>query len=146
MSITAFIVTWVLFGLLAGAIGAARNVGFWLHAIIGFLFGPVGVLTALLFKPSVDEKFNKEGKSSGLVKCPFCAEIVKAEARICKHCHSNLTEALGERTDTSSKVETELYRLFQIRTYSGLYEVDGNKFTTIDEAKAWIDDQRRPKL
>lgn len=31
-------------------------------------------------------------------KCPFCAEIIKKEAIICKHCHSNLTSGAPQKT------------------------------------------------
>jgi hypothetical protein len=70
---TGFVITWVLCGLIAGAIGASRNVGFMLHAMIGFLFGPIGIITAVLFKPSEEEVFKSKGVRSGLVRCPFCA-------------------------------------------------------------------------
>ncbi len=26
------------------------------------------------------------------IKCPFCAELVKREAKMCKHCKSDLTQ------------------------------------------------------
>lgn len=79
----ALVIAWIIFGLLAGAIGASRNVGFAIHALIGFLFGPIGVLTALLFKPTDEDKYRRRGSASGFVKCPYCAELVKAEAQIC---------------------------------------------------------------
>jgi hypothetical protein len=56
------VVLWLMFGLVSGAIGATRNVGFWLHAIVGFLFGPVGILTALLFKPTEEATFANFGR------------------------------------------------------------------------------------
>ena len=30
---------------------------------------------------------------SNEVKCPFCAELVKREAKLCKHCRSDLSNA-----------------------------------------------------
>lgn len=33
-------------------------------------------------------------------KCPYCAELIKVDAVICKHCKSNLSESpTGKRTD-----------------------------------------------
>jgi len=135
---TGFVITWVLCGLIAGAIGASRNVGFMLHAMIGFLFGPIGIITAVLFKPSEEEVFKSKGVRSGLVRCPFCAELVKAEATICKHCRSDLGSG-----KTSSEVtqpeNTEIYRLYQIRIFSDYCEVEGETFDDISKAKVWID-------
>lgn len=31
-----------------------------------------------------------EGNQAEFRKCPFCAETVRAEAKICKHCHGDL--------------------------------------------------------
>lgn len=51
MTFGTILIVWILCGLLAGAIGASRNVGFLLHAMIGFLFGPIGIITAILSLP-----------------------------------------------------------------------------------------------
>ena len=139
MTVTGLIITWILFGLLAGAIGASRNVGFLFHAMIGFMFGPIGVLTALLFKPTEDDTYKRKGESSGLVKCPFCAELVKAEAKVCKHCHSDLSSSsTSEKTKSTG---SEIYRLYQIEIFPEHCEVNGQKFDSLSEAKAWIDAQ-----
>lgn len=34
----------------------------------------------------------KYSTSSNLVECPFCAELVKSEARVCKHCGKDIEE------------------------------------------------------
>ena len=139
----ALIVIWILCGLAAGAIGASRNVGFALHAIIGFLFGPIGILTALLFKPTDEDKYRGQGDASGLTKCPDCAELVKVEAKICKHCGSDLTlSSVNLISAATTPVDTELYRLYQIEIYSDHCIVEGNRFNNIDDAKKWIDQNK----
>jgi len=137
MTVTGVVITWILCGLIAGAIGASRNVGFLLHALIGFLFGPVGIITAVLFKPTDEDAFKNRGEASGLVKCPYCAELVKAEAKICKHCRSDLLSRSNDSKPAS--VDTEIYRLHQIQIFSDHCEVEDKKFNDISEAKAWID-------
>ncbi|EOY5393178.1 zinc ribbon domain-containing protein [Cronobacter sakazakii] len=42
---------------------------------------------------------NRKDDSGPLVKCPFCAELVKPEAVKCKHCGSDLTPTQGEKED-----------------------------------------------
>jgi hypothetical protein len=124
----AVLIVWLLCGLIAGAIGASRNVGFLLHALIGFLFlfGPVGIITAVLFKPTDEEVFRSKGKQSRLVKCPYCAELVKAEATICKHCRSDLRG--GETPPEAVQlVNSEIYRLlFKFLFLSSISFVSGS--------------------
>jgi len=38
-------------------------------------------------------------------QCPFCAESIKPEAIICKHCHSNLTSSSKKREGKFVKVK-----------------------------------------
>ena len=77
---------WLLLG---GAIGAAaaQRKGFSMVAGVvgGMLLGPLAVL---MFAVSgvVSSKDRQK-------KCPFCAEWVKPEAKVCKHCHKELARA-----------------------------------------------------
>jgi hypothetical protein len=80
----------LIFGLLIGVgvsllVGkAAERKG---HSFLGFflltlLFFPLGLLAVLLVIPTQD----KVAPHSSLVKCEFCAELIKREAKICKNC------------------------------------------------------------
>jgi hypothetical protein len=140
MTFGAIVVIWIFCGLVAGLIGSLRGVGFWFHALIGFCFGPVGFITALLSNPSDEAKFKSQGDSSGLRKCPYCAEYVKKEAKICKHCRSELPSITSLESESRS-TDTEIYRLYQIEIFSDHCEVNGHRFDSVDEAKGWIDAQ-----
>ena len=52
-------------------------------AILGFLFGPLGVIAALLLQ----EKW--------VWKCPFCLSRIPAHSLRCRFCCSNLTAGKG---------------------------------------------------
>lgn len=54
---------------------------------LGVLFGPIGILIA--FFSSDDDNVKKE-KTGDTKKCPACAESVKQDAIVCKHCGQSL--------------------------------------------------------
>lgn len=49
---------------------------------------PIGLAAALIASPSQESIV----LTSNLVKCEFCAEHIKREAKICKHCGKEVSE------------------------------------------------------
>lgn len=74
---------WALFGALIG-VAAAQKKGFSVAGGIigGLLLGPLAFL--MFFASGVS------GSDSNRKKCPYCAEWIKTEAKVCKHCHKDL--------------------------------------------------------
>jgi hypothetical protein len=75
-------------GIIADRRGHSRNGGFWL----GFLFGPVGVVVALLQQPN---QWELRRRNPAFGQCPACAEYVRNEAIKCRYCGSNLAPVAG---------------------------------------------------
>jgi len=84
-----YLILWVLCGAIAAYMyqqkGQSQGVGF----LVGFLLGPIGILLVLL-------------SPSTLITCPYCAEKIQPEAKICKHCGQNIPENIRTNTVTVS--------------------------------------------
>ncbi len=78
-----WMVFWALFGALIG-VSAAQRRGFSVAAGIigGLLLGPLAVL---IFVSGYARRCDP--------KCPQCAEWIKAEAKVCKHCGRDVAPA-----------------------------------------------------
>lgn len=83
------ILVWWLFGALIG-IAASQRKGF--HIAIGIIGG-------LMLGPLAFLMFFTTGVVGGDTtrKCPHCAEFVKTDAKVCKHCHRDLVPAIVEK-------------------------------------------------
>ena len=86
--------TALFWALVGGIIGTIINVKKGWNGPVGFLggalLGPV-LVWLLLLTPE-----NSEGL--GNRKCPYCAEMVKKEASVCKHCRKDLIPVVEEMT------------------------------------------------
>lgn len=61
---------------------------YWVLASIGFIIGDRRYRTL-----KAKEDARKNTSSGGFKKCPFCAEKIKAEASVCRHCHRKVTKS-----------------------------------------------------
>jgi hypothetical protein len=75
---------WLLSAVVARSFASDRGratAGFFL----GLLYGPLGVVMALLLPSATDGDVRRSGS------CPFCYEPVHVKATICPHCRSTLS-------------------------------------------------------
>ena len=92
------LVTAMLIGLIPAAIASSKGRSFLLWWLYGSLIFIVAIIHALIMKPVESEVGGRN--------CPFCAERIKAEAIICKHCgresEPQASKALPPTSDAGS--------------------------------------------
>lgn len=74
-----YLTLWLACCIGAGAIASSKKRSFVLWLLLGGLFGPIALLV-IGFMAQADAA----GRGERI--CPFCAETIKCQAKVCKHC------------------------------------------------------------
>jgi uncharacterized membrane protein YiaA len=78
---------WLILAVLIGVWASNRGrSGFGYFLLAAILSPLIGALILLIAGPKPKEVEARAIESGELKKCPACAELVRAEARKCKHC------------------------------------------------------------
>jgi hypothetical protein len=80
----------VLIGLIPAAIAKNKGRSFGAWWLYGSLLFIIALPHALIMGPDRESLERRRVSEEGLRKCPYCAELVKSEATICRYCQREL--------------------------------------------------------
>ena len=107
---TALIIVWIVLGFVTAKIAVSKGRPFSTWLIYGFLCFPLAILYLAVTKPS-DETLVDSGEYR---KCPFCAEIVRREAKLCRYCGKELPEPEVHIPDDNEAIVNKTEMFFKI--------------------------------
>ncbi|HRO60256.1 MAG TPA: hypothetical protein PK177_13995 [Burkholderiaceae bacterium] len=91
---------WFIGAIIVGAAAAGRGRGGFAWFLLALLISPLLALVAVLVLPRIEDEPATEPDASGTTpihtRCPDCREIVRRDARKCKHCGSALVPEISD--------------------------------------------------
>ena len=78
---------WIVLCFLVAGFSAGRGRSFWKAFFLALIISPLlGWFVVLTLKKNFEKIEQNKIIEENKKKCPFCAELIKAEAKVCKHC------------------------------------------------------------
>ncbi|MDC9599036.1 zinc ribbon domain-containing protein, partial [Xenorhabdus anantnagensis] len=118
-----FLLAAVILGLIPALIANSKGRSFILWWIYGFALFIIALVHSILINKNIAGVERKQMKE-GLVKCPYCAEMIKEEAIRCKHCGSDVQEKIEEITLKKFKPSSVPPEFFYKRRKDGIELID----------------------
>lgn len=98
-----------ILSVIPGAIAHSKGRSFFGWWFLGLLCFLPALITAIVIKPDYD-LIERRQMRTGMKRCPYCAEVIKGEAVICRYCQRELPKAPADESKLPDSARLDVSR------------------------------------